>query len=90
MNFPDALKKLDELEAGAVTEELVEVLAEELRLAGIRAKHEMIAFCRTQGYTPDEIEDGIERIEASIAEMSEEALARLQRKRHDTTQERLH
>ena len=77
MNWPEALKMLDQIKPADVTPALVDDLSEQLRISALAARHELIAVSRAQGYTPDEIEDGLERFDKYIAEVSEEAIARL-------------
>ena len=81
MNWPEALKMLDQIKPADVTPALVDELSEQLRISALAARHELIAVCRQQGYTPDEIEDGLERFDKYIAEMSEKAIGRLLNKR---------
>ena len=77
MNLAEALKALDEIRPEDVTETLLDDLSEQLRISALAARHELIAVCRAQGYTPDEIEDGLERFNRYVEEVSEEAIARL-------------
>ena len=77
MNLPEALKMLEAIKPEDVTPALLDDLSEQLRISALAARHELIAVCRAQGYTPDEIEDGLERFDRYIEEVSEEAIARL-------------
>ena len=77
MNLAEALKALDQIRPEDVTETLLDDLSEQLRISALAARHELIAVCRVQGYTPDEIEDGLERFDRYIEEASEPAIARL-------------
>ena len=52
MNLPEALKVLDEIKPEDVTETLLDDLSEQLRISALAARHELIAVCRAQGYTP--------------------------------------
>ena len=77
MNLPQALKMLEEIKPEDVTETLLDDLSEQLRISALAARHELIAVCRAQGYTPDEIEDGLERFDRYIEEATEQAIGRL-------------
>ena len=77
MNFQEALKMLDELNAGEVTPDVVAELTRQLERAGIAARHEMICVWRSQGWEPEEIEHGVEQLEKYLHEVSEQAIARL-------------
>jgi hypothetical protein len=77
MNFPEALKALDQIKPEDVTAELLDQLSEELELAALSARAELIQVCRAQGYTSGEIRDGLQRFDKFIAEASDEAIARL-------------
>ena len=77
MNLPEALKALDQIKPEDVTETLLDDLSEQLRISALAARHELVAVCRAQGYTPDEIEDGLERFDRYIEEASAQAIARL-------------
>jgi hypothetical protein len=77
MNLTEALKALDEIKPEDVTAELLDQLSEQLRISALAARHELIAVSRAQGFSPDEIEDGLERFERYIEEVTEQVLARL-------------
>ena len=77
MNWPEALKMLDQIKPEDVTPALLDDLSEQLRISALAARHELVAVCLAQGYTSGEIEDGLERFDRYIAEVSEEAIARL-------------
>ena len=85
MNLTEALAKLDEIKPEDVTAELLDELSEQLRISALAARHELIAVCRPQGFTPDEIEEGVANLDRAVEEMSAEALGRLL-----GTKERLH
>ena len=77
MNLAEALKALDQIKPEDLTPALLDDLSEQLRISALAARHELIAVSRAQGFTPDEIEDGLERFDRYIEEVSEEAIARL-------------
>ena len=81
MNLAEALKALDAIKPEDVTPALLDDLSEQLRISALAARHELIAVCLAQGYTSDEIEDGLERFDDYIEEASDEAIARLLRTR---------
>ena len=68
---------LDAIKPEDVTPALLDDLSEQLRVSALAARHELIAVCLAQGHTSGEIEDGLERFDRYIEEVSEEAIARL-------------
>jgi hypothetical protein len=79
-NFHEMMKKLDEIEAGSVSDADVEELDAELQLSVCHARAAFIKDCKTLGYTDGEIQDGLVRYDQAVEDMSRQALDALRKK----------